>query len=73
MPVIDNAENSAKCLCPGCPSYNSCMREKTEALYCGRDKTECKLEKRGCLCGSCPVHKENNLDGYYYCVSGAAT
>jgi len=71
MPVIDNQENSNKCICPTCPSYDDCMRGKNETLYCARGKTECEVVKKGCVCGSCPVHMENKLTKWYYCLSGA--
>jgi len=70
MPVIDNEKNANKCICPTCPSYDDCMRGKSETLYCGRTKSGCEVTKKGCVCGSCPVHMENSLTSGYYCLSG---
>lgn len=66
--------NLNKCLCPGCPSYNDCAKEKAEALYCAGEvgKSECPFQMNGCLCGGCPVHMENNLTAGYFCINGSA-
>jgi hypothetical protein len=71
MKVLDSAENVTKCICPTCPSFDACMKEKAETLYCARQKSACAFEQRGCICMDCPVHKENNLSGGYYCLTGA--
>lgn len=70
--VADTQENLNKCICGGCPSHNQCMKDKMDALFCARRKTECELSKNGCLCGACPVASENRLDKMYYCEIGAA-
>lgn len=72
MKVSDNEENLLKCLCTGCPTYNDCMKEKMEGLFCARDKTDCDFDKQGCLCGECPVAGDYQLSGMYYCETGAA-
>jgi hypothetical protein len=48
------------------------MKNNDERLFCSRGKTECDLEKRGCLCGTCPVEREYGLTDFYYCAEGAA-
>ena len=68
--VPDTEENAEMCLCPGCPTHNECM--KNERIFCSRGKTECDLEKRGCLCGTCPVERNYGLTDFYYCTEGAA-
>lgn len=70
IPNID--ENADRCLCPGCPTHNRCMNNNEERLFCSQGKTECELEKRGCLCGTCPVEREYELYDFYYCANGAA-
>ncbi len=70
--VPDTDENAEKCLCPGCPTHNDCMKSEEERIFCSRGNTECNLEKRGCLCGTCPVRQEYKLNDFYYCVGGAA-
>lgn len=69
--VADSEENMKKCICGGCPSYNDCMKEKMQGLFCARGKTDCETERKGCICGSCPVASENRLEKMYYCQVGA--
>lgn len=70
--VPDTQENVQKCICGGCPSYDQCMRDKDEILYCARGKSKCEIVKNGCRCGSCPLTPEFDLDRLYYCATGAA-
>ena len=70
--VNDTQENLQKCICGQCPSYNECMKGKSEGLYCARGKSSCEFEKKGCICGACPVTSEFNLDKLYYCEIGKA-
>jgi len=75
MPKVEkNKVNMDKCSCPNCPSYNECAKGKTESLYCAGDngKSACSYQMNGCICGSCPVHKEYNLTSGYYCMHGSA-
>ena len=43
-----------------------------EAMYCAYDKSNCITKERGCICMSCALFKENNLDKAYYCLGGKA-
>ena len=71
MKVDDSKENEARCICPNCPSHaNECMKE--EKLYCGRGKSECKINRQGCLCGECPVASDYQLTDLYFCDIGKA-
>jgi hypothetical protein len=72
MNVDDNEQNADRCLCPGCPTYNDCMRGESQRLFCSRGKTDCDPSANGCLCGGCPVWSDYDLSGYYYCKEGAA-
>ena len=65
-------ENANRCLCPGCPTLNECMRNMNQRLFCAGGKTDCELEKKGCLCGECPIESEYSLTSFYYCAEGAA-
>ncbi len=60
------------CVCGSCPTYNECMHEKSELLYCiaGRSPT-CSFEKRGCSCPVCPVKVTLGLSNAYYCIKGS--
>lgn len=72
--VLKTEENLKKCLCPTCPSYNTCAKDKSEMLFCSPEvgKSSCPFEKMGCICGACPVHMENNLKSFYYCMTASA-
>lgn len=70
--VVKTDENLTKCSCPNCPSYNECAKGKDERLFCSSGKSGCKFEMLGCICGSCPVHVENGLGSFYYCINGSA-
>jgi hypothetical protein len=60
------------CLCPGCPTFTTCMREKHERLYCALGKSACTVTSRnGCLCPSCPVTSKMGLTMMYYCADGS--
>lgn len=72
MIVEDSDTNSSRCLCPGCPTHDDCMKETAERLFCARGRTECDTSGRGCLCTGCPVSAENRLGGKYFCMEGAA-
>ncbi len=72
MRVADSEENLALCICPNCPTYDACMEEAMQALFCARARTSCEITKAGCLCGECPVATEYRLSGLYYCDTGAA-
>ncbi|MFB0560006.1 MAG: DUF2769 domain-containing protein [Candidatus Lokiarchaeia archaeon] len=71
MKVADNDENFQKCICPSCPTYNDCMKERTQGLFCARVESDCDFEKTGCLCPSCPVAGEYSISGTFYCDTGA--
>jgi hypothetical protein len=66
------SEQKDRCVCSGCPTFNECMREKGELLYClvGRSPT-CTFEKKGCICPTCPVKDVAGLRKAYYCIRGS--
>jgi Protein of unknown function (DUF2769). len=59
------------CLCPGCPTYNNCMREKSEKLFCTLGKSACSVTKKSCLCPGCPVTSRMGLTMMFYCANGS--
>jgi hypothetical protein len=71
MKVTDTEENVKKCICMRCPSYNECMKEAMQGLFCARGKTNCALKRHGCICNQCPISREYQLFGGYYCDIGA--
>ena len=40
-------ENRQKCICPGWPTYNDCMRGKDERLFCIVGKSGCEIVQQG--------------------------
>ncbi len=64
--VLDTSENSARCICGGCPSSPA-----EGSFFCATGKSAEKIAKRGCLCGDCAVFKEYGLVDGYYCAAGA--
>jgi aldose sugar dehydrogenase len=64
------ADLRAKCICMRCPTYDECARNGKELIYCMEGKSKCKLQKYGCVCGSCPVEKLAGFTGSYFCISG---
>jgi aldose sugar dehydrogenase len=73
MSVDNTAENAERCVCPTCPTYDSCMREAGELLYCARGTSSCSVKAVACKCGSCTVWGRYHLDSYYFCLKGAAS
>jgi hypothetical protein len=73
MKVEDTDRNSSRCMCPGCPTYNDCMREQSQRIFCARGATDCDPDPQGCICGECAVWSEYGLGSYYFCTSGAAS
>ena len=64
--VPDNNENAPRCMCKMCPSFAA-----NPDFYCARGKAA-KVDRKGCLCGGCPVHAQYVLNSGYYCASGKA-
>lgn len=69
--IPDTPEMLQRCICGGCPSYNQCMQDNQEGLYCARSKSECEFERSGCICGVCPLASEYDLDQLFYCATRA--
>jgi hypothetical protein len=61
------------CRCPGCPTYNSCMRENSERLFCLLGNSTCSVIKKACLCPTCPVTPKMGLTMTFYCAEGSET
>ncbi|KPJ89471.1 MAG: hypothetical protein AMS17_01770 [Spirochaetes bacterium DG_61] len=85
MTVPDTKENMDKCICKDCPTYNQCMRDSTEGLFCAKGKSDCDVEDDDCVCEQCPVDKEYKLTvvldlmekkilkmNQFYCMKGPA-
>ncbi len=61
----DTPENREKCHCHYCPSYP----EKCEGalLYCVTGSSACETPVRGCICNTCPLYYEFQLQDIYFC------
>jgi hypothetical protein len=59
-----------QCICATCPSY---VEGETELGFCHAlvGKSTVITERRGCICGECPVHKMMGLKHGYFCVQGS--
>lgn len=48
-------------------------KDHMEAMYCAFDKSKCITEEKSCICMTCALFNEYNLDKAYYCLGGKAT
>ena len=57
------------CSCSGCPTYNECMRENEELVFCmtGASVT-CSFDATTCLCIGCPVAAEFGAGKAFSCI-----
>lgn len=42
--------------------------EHMEGMFCAFGKSNCITDEKGCVCPTCEVYKENELDKSYYCL-----
>jgi hypothetical protein len=60
-----------ECICPQCPTYTPCAGEARERLYCVVGESgRCITEDLGCICPTCPVTEEMNLEHLTFCLLG---
>ena len=69
-------KNTAKlrelCICPQCPTYNSCAGDAKELLYCVYGISfRCLTEDLGCICPTCPVVDKIGLVQLTFCLLGS--
>lgn len=61
------------CVCPTCPTYNNCAKDKEENVFCitGKSK-DCITMELGCLCPTCPLAQKYGIGIVYnfYCHRG---
>jgi hypothetical protein len=60
----------ANCICGDCPTYDACMKGMKELLFCLTRSSACTVEKKACLCPTCPVTPMMGLSHGYYCARG---
>ena len=56
--------------CGKCPSHKGTGEESL--AFCMGEKSSIITEKKGCLCGQCPITKTMSLRWEYYCTEGNA-
>ena len=62
-----NVEEMEKnCICPDCPTYNSCASSNKENLYCFKGGSPC-------ITPDCPVYESSGLRNVFYCINGSET
>ncbi len=59
------------CICKNCSTYNHCMAENKEGLFCFLGKSSCDLDLTHCKCGECPAHRNFQLKYESYCREGS--
>ena len=63
--VENTPENRNKCHCPYCPSYPK--NSDDEVIYCSTGPSRCEIQVEGCICHTCPLYYQYNLQDIYYC------
>ena len=61
------------CVCPICPSFNDCAKDKGENVFCITGKSNgCIDTELGCLCPTCPLAQRYQIGLMYnfYCQRG---
>lgn len=43
-----------------------------EAMFCAFGNSKCITDEKGCICMTCALYKEYNLNKAYYCLGGKA-
>jgi methylamine---glutamate N-methyltransferase subunit C len=65
MKIKNTPENRNKCHCKVCPSYP--YKCGGEVLYCSKGPSKCDIDPEVCICNTCPLYFEYNLQGNYFC------
>ena len=65
MNIKNTPENRDKCHCKVCPSYP--YKCAGEVLYCSKGPSKCDISPQVCICDTCPIYYEYELEGNYYC------
>ncbi|CEA13868.1 MULTISPECIES: DUF2769 domain-containing protein [Methanobacterium] len=59
------------CVCRSCPTYDQCMTENSESLFCFLGKSQCEVDPAECICSTCPAHDNFQLKHELYCLKGS--
>jgi glutamate synthase domain-containing protein 2 len=65
LEIKNTPENRDKCHCKVCPSYP--YKCGGEVLYCSKGSSKCDIDPEFCICNTCPLFFEYELQGNYFC------
>jgi len=65
MKIKNTPENRNKCHCKVCPSYP--YKCGGEVLHCSNGPNKCDVDPEVCICNTCPLFFEYELEGIYFC------
>lgn len=65
MKIKNSPENRNKCHCKVCPSYP--YKCGGEVLYCSKGPSKCDVDPEVCICSTCPIYFEYELESIYFC------
>jgi hypothetical protein len=69
--ALIDMEKKKICICRTCPSFNQCMDENKEGLFCILGKSSCQVDIVECKCLECPAHNNFEMKNDSYCVEGS--
>ncbi|MCE5215340.1 MAG: DUF2769 domain-containing protein [Methanobacterium sp.] len=60
------------CVCPICPTYDQCAKDKSEIIFCITGKSSCIEQEKGCMCPTCPFASKYKIGVLhnFYCIRG---
>jgi len=65
MRIKNTPENRNRCHCRVCPSYP--YKCGGEVLYCSKGPSKCDIDPVLCICNTCPVYYEYELESIFFC------
>ena len=71
LKTLIEMEKKRICICRDCSSFNQCMGENKDALFCILGKTNCKSEIVNCMCSECPAYAKFQMKHNSYCANGS--
>jgi len=69
--TLIDMEKKKICICRTCPTFDQCMTENNEALFCILGKSNCEVAPVECICSQCPAHSNFELKHESYCREGS--
>ncbi len=69
--ALIDMEKKKICVCRNCPTFDQCMDENKEALFCILGKSSCNVDILDCKCLECPAHSNFDMRYGSYCIEGS--